>query len=295
MSTEQVGPGPVARFAIVVGIAVALVAVLTGGWFVGNRVLGTGGDAWEAMERLGGEGCFDLPDATEGAFVPAGIRQVDCARPHNAEMMKRQGKPDEEMSDDYADVAKLEDGAPLACEAAMIRELLDTMTVPVGARVRWFIPTAQQWAAGHRGVYCYYAFEGDLPTETVRALPPGQLSNDQHRFPGSAAFVHLQARIAFADGTFSTRRNAALAVVRHLGERDAVYRTGFETLRPQMDALIAEDTILREKWQAAVDAADEPAFLAALAAVGAPGPSPTELAVREAIGLPTVQGGKIKG
>ncbi|MDR7320491.1 hypothetical protein ACH45F_00930 [Catenuloplanes sp. NPDC020197] len=205
-------------------------------------------------------------------------------------MLEHNGWEPAHYPDEYPTAQELTDEGS-GCSSTLYRQVFDTMTLPVNAEIRWYVPTERQWADGQRGIYCWFASDGDLPTRTVDVVP-SVVTEDQQRF----LFVVEKARLAAARAfdervSFRPRRQAAREVAAsYLSRTTPIVRNGFDTVRPQVEAMAAEDARLAETWTPATTAATEAEFEAALAAIGGWAPTAGELALREAIGLPTAQG-----
>ena len=275
--------------AVVAGVlagALTLTAAVTFGVWAAVRP----DDPWEAMTRLE-NGCFNRTEGDgDGAFVPEGLEPIACTAPHDGEMLEHRGRKTEDFPEKYPSPQELTDQGA-ACVQQFHRQVLDPMTLPVNAEIRWYVPTERQWADGHRAIHCWFAFDGDLPTRSMRFVP-ASVTDDQQRFLLSVGELRASSAQAFDDRvSLRWRRAAAQNVASEYRSRTAsMVRLGFETVRPQVAAMAAEDALMAEKWAPAGEAVSQADFEAALAATGGPEPTASEMALRRAIGLPVVQG-----
>jgi putative regulator of septum formation len=146
--------------ALVVGIGIALVVVVA--------LVVTRGGGTTDPERLAIGECFDVPQAADRI---GDVRRRPCSGPHGGEVFHVFDTTDP-ASPGYPSDTDWEALVYPVCDPAF--ETFTGTLVPerLDIEYRYFVPTADRWAAGNRHVTCYIvSADGSPLTRSSRAAP----------------------------------------------------------------------------------------------------------------------------
>jgi hypothetical protein len=145
---------------LVLGIGIALVVVVA-------LVVMRGGGSTDP-ERLGLGECFDVPQAADRI---GDVRRRPCSGPHGGEVFHVFDTTDP-ASPGYPSDAGWEALVYPVCDPAFEAFTGTIVAERLDIEYRYFVPTADRWAAGKRQVTCYIvSADGSPLTRSSRAAP----------------------------------------------------------------------------------------------------------------------------
>lgn len=229
---------------------------------------------------------------------PRSMMPVPCTQPHAAEMIgsvfsfTRTDNPTA-----YPGPIVLAQWADSGCREVARTYVLDPLSLPPDARVRWYLPTAVEWPGVGQSIPCFLASDGAPLTRSVR-LDAAMVSADQLRFLMAVGEFHL-----LADRVDALRTNGSSASLPAAVEQasDAHARMRYrlrvgpwpDQVQPAVDRLLDGLEAAGPLWENAAQAATHDNLLALLTQAQRRPNHHDESAVRRALGLPTVQGGPV--
>ncbi|MEV0805939.1 DUF4190 domain-containing protein [Micromonospora sp. NPDC050200] len=267
-------------------LALALVLVLT--------VATPRSDPEDGVRGLRAGDCFRVDDTPTGTrTAPEEVSTVPCTAPHDAELVDRLPAYERYADEAYPGTAALSARAETACRQRQGSYVLDPLSLPADVRLRWYVPSRVEWQT-YPQITCYLA-AGPAPlTRQLRqdatAVRPEQLTY----LTATRELDEARAVLAAQGPT------AAPAELRALVERAATANGRFwlalsaqawpaQVMEP-MEKLIAEAQEAATYWRDAEKATDRDQTLRLVAQAEQRREAQTELAVRRALGLSTVQG-----
>ncbi|MGC5021462.1 DUF4190 domain-containing protein [Micromonospora sp. DT47] len=241
--------------------------------------------------------CFRAGDPTATQTAPEKVTRVACTEPHDAELLDDFPAYERYADEAYPGVAELSRRAETHCRQRQASYILEPLALPAEARLRWYVPSRIQWPTDPR-ITCYLT-GGTAPlTRPLRAdatvLRPEQLAYL------TAVRDYTEVRAALV----AEAPTATPTALRDALKRTETAHTGMwfqlrgenwpAAVRPSMEKLLTEMEQDEPSWRDA-DTATDPAVLLKVVAQAQRHPDPqTELAVRQALGLPTAQGEPVR-
>lgn len=271
--------------------------VLLGGWVLAGLVaLGvtmTGSDPDPGLRGLRVGDCFRVPSgATASRTAPEEVTRVACETPHHAEYVDDFPAYERSADERYPGAAVLSQRAETLCRQRLHSYVVDPLGLPAEARLSWYLPTRVDWSTDPT-ITCYLT----SPTGLSRSLRMDTTVLD----PAQLGYLlasrdWTQARAALvASAPTSTPAGLRDAVRRaETIHTDMWFRLRRETwpeaVRPAMERLLTEMEQDEPAWRDADGEPDRGRLLQVVAQAGQHPDPATELAVRQALGLPTAQG-----
>ncbi|MGK5443397.1 septum formation family protein [Micromonospora sp. URMC 105] len=279
------------------GLAVAGVA-LCGVWMlmlvlVLTGVLSRPDPAAGGVRGLRAGDCFRVDDTPTGTrTAPEEVTTVPCTAPHDAELVDRVPGYERYAGEAYPGTAALSARAETACRQRQRSYVLDPLSLPTDVRLRWYVPSRVEWPT-YPQITCYLA--GSTPlTRPLRqdatVVRPEQLAylTATRELDEARAVLAAQAPTAAPAELRAMVERAASANGRFWLALSA-YAWPVEAREP-MVKLIAEAQEAAASWRDAEKATDRDQMLRLVAQAEQRREPQTELAVRRALGLSTVQG-----
>ncbi|MFJ8688138.1 DUF4190 domain-containing protein [Micromonospora wenchangensis] len=271
--------------------------VLLGGWVLAGLVaLGvtmTGSDPDPGLRGLRVGDCFRVPSgATASRTAPEQVTRVACDTPHHAEYVDDFPAYERSADERYPGAAVLSQRAETLCRQRQHSYVVDPLGLPAEVRLSWYLPTRVDWSTDPT-ITCYLT----SPTGLSRSLRMDTTVLD----PAQLGYLlasrdWTQARAALvASAPTSTPAGLRDAVRRaETIHTDMWFRLRRETwpeaVRPAMERLLTEMEQDEPAWRDADGEPDRGRLLQVVAQAGQHPDPATELAVRQALGLPTTQG-----
>ncbi|WP_194821176.1 DUF4190 domain-containing protein [Micromonospora sp. S-DT3-3-22] len=271
--------------------------VLLGGWVLAGLVaLGvtmTGSDPDPGLRGLRVGDCFRVPSgATTSRTAPEEVARVACDTPHHAEYVDDFPAYERSADERYPGAAVLSQRAETLCRQRQHSYVVDPLGLPAEVRLSWYLPTRVDWSTD--------------PTITCYLTSPTGLSRSLRMDTTVLNPAQLGYLLASRDWTQARAALVASAPTSTpAGLRDAVRRaetihtdmwfrlrreTWPEAVRPAMERLLTEMEQDEPAWRDADGEPDRGRLLQVVAQAGQHPDPATELAVRQALGLPTTQG-----
>ncbi|WP_422754665.1 septum formation family protein [Micromonospora sp. WMMD708] len=271
--------------------------VLLGGWVLAGLVaLGvtmTASDPDPGLRGLRVGDCFRVPSgATASRTAPEEVTRVACDVPHHAEYVDDFPAYERSADERYPGAAALSERAETLCRQRQRSYVVDPLGLPAEVRLSWYLPTRVDWSTD--------------PTITCYLTAPGGLSRSLRM--DTTVLDPAQLGYLLASRDWTQERAALVAgapTSTPAGLRDAVRRaetihtdmwfrlrreTWPEAVRPAMERLLTEMEQDEPAWRDADGEPDRGRLLQVVAQAGQHPDPATELAVRQALGLPTAQG-----
>ena len=271
--------------------------VLLGGWVLaGLAVWGltmTGADPDTGLRGLRVGDCFRVPTgATASRTAPEQVTRVACDTSHNAEYVDDFPAYERSADERYPGAAVLSQRAETLCRQRQRSYVVDPLGLPAEVRLSWYLPTRVDWSTDPT-ITCYLtsptALSRPLRMDTT-VLSPAQLGY----LLASRDWTEARAALV-AGGPTSTPAGLRDAVRRaEATHTDMWFRLRREPwpepVRPAMERLLTEMEQDEPAWRDADGEPDRGKLLQVVAQAGQHPDPATELAVRQALGLPTAQG-----
>ncbi|MFJ6198424.1 septum formation family protein [Micromonospora sp. NPDC092111] len=265
--------------------------VLAGAVFLGVALVGPDRDPGLRGLRVGD--CFRVPDgATAIRTAPTRVTRVPCAEPHDAEYVDDFPAYERSADERYPGAAVLSQRAETLCRQRQRSYVVDPLGLPAQVRLSWYLPTRVDWSTDPT-ITCYLTAPDRLnrPLRMDSAvLDPGQLAY----LLASRDWAEVRAALV---ATAPTATPEALRDAVRRAESthtDMWFRLRRENwpapVRPAIERLLTEMEQAEPSWRDADGAADRTKLLQVVAQAGRHPDPATELAVRQALGLPTAQG-----
>ncbi|MEV4828030.1 septum formation family protein [Micromonospora sp. NPDC049257] len=271
--------------------------VLLGGWVLAGLVAwgvtATGTDPDTGLRGLRVGDCFRVPTgATASRTAPEQVTRVGCDAPHNAEYVDDFPAYERSADERYPGAAALSQRAETLCRQRQRSYVVDPLGLPAEVRLSWYLPTRVDWSTDPT-ITCYLT----SPTQLSRplrmdstVLDPAQLGY----LLASRDWTEARAALV-ASGSTATPATLRDAVRRAEGTHtDMWFRLRREpwpeAVRPAMERLLTEMEQDEPAWRDADGEPDRGRLLQIVAQAGQHPDPATELAVRQALRLPTAQG-----
>ncbi|MEU7977840.1 septum formation family protein [Micromonospora sp. NPDC049081] len=271
--------------------------VLLGGWVLAGLVAwgvtATGTDPDTGLRGLRVGDCFRVPTgATASRTAPEQVTRVGCDAPHNAEYVDDFPAYERSADERYPGAAVLSQRAETLCRQRQRSYVVDPLGLPAEVRLSWYLPTRVDWSTDPT-ITCYLT----SPTQLSRplrmdgtVLDPAQLGY----LLASRDWTEARAALV-AGGSTSTPATLRDAVRRaEATHTDMWFRLRREpwpeAVRPAMERLLTEMEQDEPAWRDADGEPDRGRLLQIVAQAGQHPDPATELAVRQALRLPTAQG-----
>ncbi|MEU8374246.1 septum formation family protein [Micromonospora sp. NPDC048894] len=271
--------------------------VLLGGWVLAGLVAWgvttTGTDPDTGLRGLRVGDCFRVPTgATASRTAPEQVTRVGCDAPHNAEYVDDFPAYERSADERYPGAAALSQRAETLCRQRQRSYVVDPLGLPAEVRLSWYLPTRVDWSTDPT-ITCYLT----SPTQLSRplrmdstVLDPAQLGY----LLASRDWTEARAALV-ASGSTATPATLRDAVRRAEGTHtDMWFRLRREpwpeAVRPAMERLLTEMEQDEPAWRDADGEPDRGRLLQIVAQAGQHPDPATELAVRQALRLPTAQG-----
>ncbi|WP_433229293.1 septum formation family protein [Micromonospora sp. CA-248260] len=271
--------------------------VLLGGWVLAGLVAWgvttTGTDPDTGLRGLRVGDCFRVPTgATASRTAPEQVTRVGCDAPHNAEYVDDFPAYERSADERYPGAAALSQRAETLCRQRQRSYVVDPLGLPAEVRLSWYLPTRVDWSTDPT-ITCYLT----SPTQLSRplrmdstVLDPAQLGY----LLASRDWTEARAALV-ASGSTATPATLRDAVRRAEGTHtDMWFRLRREpwpeAVWPAMERLLTEMEQDEPAWRDADGEPDRGRLLQIVAQAGQHPDPATELAVRQALRLPTAQG-----
>lgn len=271
--------------------------VLFGGWVLAGLVaLGivfTGSDPGTGLRGLRVGDCFRIPTgATASRTAPEQVTRVACDTPHQAEYVDDFPAYERSADERYPGAAVLSQRAEALCRQRQRSYVVDPLGLPAEVRLSWYLPTRVDWSTDPT-ITCYLtaptALSRPLRMDTT-VLDPAQLGY----LLASREWTETRAALVAGAQTSppATLRDAVRrAETIHTDMWFRLRREPWpEAVRPAMERLLTEMEQDEPAWRDADGEPDQGRLLQVVAQAGQHPDPATELAVRQALGLPTAQG-----
>ncbi|WP_446211306.1 DUF4190 domain-containing protein [Micromonospora sp. IBSANI012] len=266
--------------------ALALVLVLTG---VVSRP-----DPAVGVRGLRAGDCFRVDDTPTGTrTAPEEVTTVPCTAPHDAELVDRLPAYVRHAGEAYPGTAALSARAETACRQQQRSYVLDPLSLPPDVRLRWYVPSRVEWPT-YPQITCYLA-AGSAPLTRQLRQDATVVRPEQLAYLMATRELDEARAVLAAQGP-----TAAPADLRAMVARTATANGRFwlalsapawpAQVKEPMEKLIAEAQEAAAYWRDAEKAADRDQTLRLVAQAEQRREPQTELAVRRALGLSTVQG-----
>ncbi|MFI9639492.1 septum formation family protein [Micromonospora sp. NPDC051925] len=271
--------------------------VLCGGWVLAGLVaLGvvlTGSDSDTGLRGLRVGDCFRVPTgATASRTAPEQVTRVACDTPHDAEYVDDFPAYERSADERYPGAAALSQRAEALCRQRQRSYVVDPLGLPTEVRLSWYLPTRVDWSTDPT-ITCYLtaptALARPLRMDTTVLNPAqlGYLLASRDWTEARAALVATAPTSTPAELRDAVRRAEATHTDMWFRLRREPWP---EAVRPAMERLLTEMEQAEPAWRDADGEPDQGKLLQVVAQAGQhPNPG-TELAVRQALGLPTTQG-----
>jgi hypothetical protein len=238
--------------------------------------------------------CFGPPGAGPGSTTaPKDISKVPCDQPHHAELAALLPPYERRTDEKYPGGAVLSQRAETGCRTRVRSYVLDPVSLPADAHLRWYIPSRSDWRAGPT-IVCYLAGE---PTPLTRSLrqDAALVKPEQLRYLVAVRdFNELAASLKALDP------NTPLTTLHDMvAKADGAHSKMLLRLRigpwpdaaqPAVERLLIGMAEAGNLWRAASQATDRTQLLDLVDQAGRHQDQEADLAVRRALGLSTVQG-----
>ncbi|MEH0845317.1 septum formation family protein [Micromonospora sp. CPCC 205711] len=242
--------------------------------------------------------CFRTPSAPPGTqTAPERVTEVPCAGPHDGELVDDFPAYERYPDERYPGSAALSRRAETRCAQRQRGYVLDPLALPTDVRLRWYVPSRIGWRTDPR-ITCYLTGGATPLTRPLRAdatvLRPEQLAylTAVRDYTEARADLVGQAQTATPEALRDALKRTEEAHTRMW------FRLRGETwpasARPAIDGLLAEMEQAEPSWRDADRATDRAALLKLVAQIERHPEARTELAVRQALGLPTAQGEPVR-
>jgi hypothetical protein len=232
--------------------------------------------------------CFDRagdPDTALPAADPAPVHPVDCAAPHDSEVLgpaHPDARPDTPLADLTAQGEDL-------CRDRLHGYVLDPLSLPLDAHIVWYLVQPSPWRVDSTWIQC--ALGTDRPVSRSLRVDATTLTADQVRY--LEAVRDSEATLDEIDATpdWQNRRSLTPRMAAEVArERDALARGPWPAaVTAAMRLLVADETDAVRIWRRAATARDADRLEASMdEAVGVS--LENHKVVRRLLGLPSAQG-----
>ncbi|WFE62228.1 DUF4190 domain-containing protein [Micromonospora sp. WMMD714] len=271
--------------------------VLCGGWLLAGLVAwgvtwtGSAPDTGLRALRVGD--CFRVPTgATASRTAPEQVTRVPCDTPHQAEYVDDFPAYERSADERYPGAAVLSQRAEALCRQRQRSYVVDPLGLPAEVRLSWYLPTRVDWSTDPT-ITCYLTAPEAL-SRPLRmdgtVLDPAQLGY----LLATRDWVETRAALvaqAPAAPPATLRDAVRRAETTHTDMWFRLRREPWpEPVRPAMERMLTEMEQAEPAWRNADGEPDRGKLLQIVAQAGQHPDPATELAVRQALGLPTAQG-----
>ncbi|MGW4466870.1 DUF4190 domain-containing protein [Micromonospora sp. NPDC004704] len=288
------------------GLAIAGLSLL-GVWMivaaVGLVVFLQTADRVNAIHDLRSGDCLNLDEPGPGTpFISDSFTVIECTQPHNAEFVgQAPGHYDDptekhppEFLGAYPGADTLTRRAETWCPTLGRDYVLDPLSLPAGTHLRWFLPRESEWTRSRGSIACFLA-GGNGAFDRPLKMNAATVDAEQLRFLLAIREAREEIERVSALGRTAPMTelgDAATRVVMEQSERRQRLRLGPwpAPVQPAMDRLVLEAEAAEPLWRDLGNAASPDALFERLTRAEQHTNPETELAVRRALGLPTVQG-----